>query len=195
MKQNTLLDCSITSNTETGLHRPRFSFHLTKIILDFLSSIVYNFTMAKELTVISPEGMEVANSYLQFGNIRAVVENLGVPEYKVTEILNKREVKKYIDTVFLDTGYRNKNNIAAVLDEMIASKLEEAQETGVYSSKDLADLLQMAHKMRMDELKAQTEAEKTTGLRSQTNVQINEGVPFGQGNYGKLMDKLLKDVN
>ena len=195
MKQNTLLDCSITSNTETGLHRPRFSFHLTKIILDFLSSIVYNFTMAKELTVISPEGMEVANSYLQFGNIRAVVENLGVPEYKVTEILNKREVKKYIDTVFLDTGYRNKNNIAAVLDEMIASKLEEAQETGVYSSKDLADLLQMAHKMRMDELKAQTEAEKTTGVRSQTNVQINEGVPFGQGNYGKLMDKLLKDVN
>ena len=195
MKQSTLLDCSITSNTETGLHRPRFSFHLTKIILDFLSSIVYNFTMAKELTVISPEGMEVANSYLQFGNIRAVVENLGVPEYKVTEILNKREVKKYIDTVFLDTGYRNKNNIAAVLDEMIASKLEEAQETGVYSSKDLADLLQMAHKMRMDELKAQTEAEKTTGLRSQTNVQINEGVPFGQGNYGKLMDKLLKDVN
>lgn len=195
MKQSTLLDCSITSNTETGLHRPRFSFHLTKIILDFLSSIVYNFTMAKELTVISPEGMEVANSYLQFGNIRAVVENLGVPEYKVTEILNKREVKKYIDTVFLDTGYRNKNNIAAVLDEMIASKLEEAQETGVYSSKDLADLLQMAHKMRMDELKAQTEAEKTTGVRSQTNVQINEGVPFGQGNYGKLMDKLLKDVN
>ena len=152
--------------------------------------------MAKELTVISPEGMEVANSYLQFGNIRAVVENLGVPEYKVTEILNKREVKKYIDTVFLDTGYRNKNNIAAVLDEMIASKLEEAQETGVYSSKDLADLLQMAHKMRMDEIKAQADLEKahTANIRSQTNVQINEGVPFGQGNYGKLMDKLLKDV-
>ena len=49
--------------------------------------------MAKELTVISPEGMEVANSYLQFGNIRAVVDNLGVPEYRVTEILNKREVR------------------------------------------------------------------------------------------------------
>jgi molybdenum cofactor biosynthesis enzyme len=78
---------------------------------------------------------------------------------------------------------------------MIASKLEEAQETGVYSSKDLADLLQMAHKMRMDEIKAQADAEKATAVRTQTNVQINEGVPFGQGNYGKLMDKLLKDVN
>tara|TARA_S200002703_G_scaffold119793_1_gene105551 strand:- start:70 stop:528 length:459 start_codon:yes stop_codon:yes gene_type:complete len=152
--------------------------------------------MAKEITTISPEGMEVANTYLQYGNIRGVVDSLGVPEYKVAEILNKREVKKYIDTVYLDMGYRNRGNIASVLDEMIQSKLEEAQETGVYSSKDLADLLQMAHKMRMDEIKAQTELEKasTAAVRSQTNVQINEGIPFGQGNYGKLMEKLMKDV-
>ena len=152
--------------------------------------------MAKELTTISPEGLEVANSYLTFGNIRAVVEQLGVQENKVVELLNKREVKKYIDTVYLDMGYRNKNNIAGLLDEMIESKLEEAKESGVYSNKDLADLLQMAHKMRMDEIKAQAELEKAqaTNVKSQTNVQINEGLPFGQGNYGKLMDKLLKDV-
>ena len=152
--------------------------------------------MAKELTTISPEGLEVANSYLTFGNIRAVVEQLGVQENKVVELLNKREVKKYIDTVYLDMGYRNKNNIATLLDEMIESKLDEAKESGVYSNKDLADLLQMAHKMRMDEIKAQADLEKAqaTSVKSQTNVQINEGLPFGQGNYGKLMDKLLKDV-
>ena len=85
--------------------------------------------MAKEVTKISPEGLEVANSYLQFGNIKGVVEQLGVRENAVVEILNKREVKRYIDTVYLDMGYRNKNNIASVLDEMIQSKLEEAQET------------------------------------------------------------------
>ncbi|MAA92156.1 MAG: hypothetical protein CMQ57_01305 [Gammaproteobacteria bacterium] len=152
--------------------------------------------MAKELTTISPEGLEVANSYLQFGNINGVVQSLGVSENQVVELLNKREVKKYIDTVYLDMGYRNKNNIASLLDEMIESKLDEAKETGVYSSKDLADLLQMAHKMRMDEIKAQADLEKAqaTNVKSQTNVQINEGVPFGQGNYGKLMEKLLKDV-
>ena len=150
--------------------------------------------MAKEITQISPEGLEVANAYLQFGNIRAVCEHMHVPENQVVELLNKREVKKYIDTVYLDMGYRNKNNIATVLDDMIASKLEEAQETGVYSSKDLADLLQMAHKMRIDEIKAQTELMKaeTTNIRNQTNVQINDAaLPFGQGNYGKLMEKLL----
>ena len=149
--------------------------------------------MAKEVTAISPEGMEVANSYLTLGNIKGVCEYLSVSENKVVDILNRREVKKYIDTVYLDTGYRNKNNIGTLLDEMIQSKLEEAQESGGYSSKDLADLLQMAHRMRMDEIKAQAELEKASAssIRNQTNVQINEGVPFGEGNYGKLMDKLL----
>ena len=149
--------------------------------------------MAKELTTISPEGLEIANSYLQFGNIRGVCDYLQVPETAVVEQLNKREVKKYIDTVYLDMGYRNKNNIGSLLDDMIASKLEEAQESGVYSSKDLADLLQMAHKMRIDEIKAQTDLQKAENgnIKNQTNVQINEQVPFGQGNYGKLMEKLL----
>ena len=149
--------------------------------------------MAKELTTISPEGLEIANSYLQFGNIRGVCDYLQVPEQQVVEVLNKREVKKYIDTVYLDMGYRNKNNIATVLDEMIASKLDEAQESGMYSSKDLADLLTLAHKMRMDEIKAQTDFEKAqaSNIKTQNNVQINSEVPFGQGNYGKLMEKLL----
>ena len=152
--------------------------------------------MGKEVTTISPEGLEVANCYLQFGNIRAVCDMMQVAEDKVVELLNKREVKKYIDTVYLDMGYRNKNNIATVLDEMIQSKLEEAQETGVYSNKDLADLLQMAHRMRMDEIKAQAELTKaeTTNIKTQNNVQINnESLPFDQGNYGKLMEKLLKE--
>ena len=148
--------------------------------------------MTKEITTISPEGIEVANTYLQYGNIREVCNYLCVPEDKVVAILNKREVKQYIDTVYLDMGYRNRNNLASVMDDMIASKLEEAVETGIYSKKDLADLLQMAHKMRMDEIKAQAELEKATTVRNQTNVQINEGIPFGQGNYGKLMEKLLK---
>ena len=147
--------------------------------------------MTKEITTISPEGIEVANTYLQYGNISEVCNYLCVSEDKVVAILNKREVKQYIDTVYLDMGYRNRNNLASVMDDMIASKLEEAVETGIYSKKDLADLLQMAHKMRMDEIKAQAELEKATTVRNQTNVQINEGIPFGQGNYGKLMEKLL----
>lgn len=144
--------------------------------------------MSKELTTISPEGLEVANAYLTFGNVRGASEHLRVPEHKVAELLNKREVKKYIDTVYLDTGYRNRNNIASLLDEMIASKLEEAEESGHYTSKDLFDLLQFAHKIRMDEEKNLNQGNT---IKNQTNVQINDGNPFGSGNYGALMEKLL----
>jgi hypothetical protein len=110
----------------------------------------------------------------------------------VQEILNRREVKAYIDQVYLDQGYRNRFRLSQVLDDIIDEKLSEAQESGMFSNKDLADLLQMAHKMRMDELKIQADLEKAqaSSIRNQTNVQINE-LPFGQGNYGKLMEKLL----
>ena len=52
----------------------------------------------------------------------------------------------------------------------------------------------MQHKIRMDEMKAQTEFEKVKmgAVKSLTNVQINTDVPFGQGNYGTLMKKLLE---
>lgn len=153
--------------------------------------------MSKELTAISPEGLEIANSYLALGNIAGVCKDLGIAQEKVVDWLGKREVKKYIDTVYYDLGYRNRNNIASLLDEMIESKLEEAQESGIFTSKDLADLMMMAHKFRMDELKMENEREKIAGtsIRNQTNVQINDsgtGI-LGDSNYGRLVEKLVLD--
>ena len=144
---------------------------------------------------MSPEGLEIANSYLEHVSIPAVCDNLGVTENQVTEALNKREIKQYIDTVFLDTGYRNRFKLSETLDLLIEKKLEEAEETQIYSNKDMADLLAMAHKMRIEELKAQTEMEKAKAqtVKTQVNIQDNSGLPFGQGNYGKLLQKLIKE--
>jgi len=146
-------------------------------------------------TRISPEGLEVANAYLELGNIQAVCIRLKLDEGECSEILAKREVKGYIDQVYLDTGYRNRFKLATALDDLIDRKMEEAEESEIYSNKDLADLLQMAHKMRMDEIKAQAELEKakSQNVKNQINIQNNGDVPFGQGNYGELMKKLLKD--
>ena len=143
---------------------------------------------------MSPEGLEVANTYLQLGNITEVCQELSLDENTVSEFLNKREIKQYIDQVYLDTGYRNRFKLANTLDNIIEEKLAEAEESQVYTNKDLADLLQMAHKMRMDEIKAMAELEKakTSPIKQQANIQINE-LPFGQGNYGKLMEKLLTE--
>jgi DNA-binding Lrp family transcriptional regulator len=137
---------------------------------------------------ISPEGLEVANEYLTTGSIRETAKSLCVSEEAVSRALQKAEVKRYIDAVYLDTGYRNRFKLAALLDEVIESKLEEARESEMFTSKDLVDLISLAHKMRTDELKH----EKDT-ITHQTNVQLNEA-PFGGGNYGKLMEKLLGNI-
>ena len=145
-------------------------------------------------TKMSPEGLEIANSYLEHGSIPAVCADLGVQENEVSEMLNKREIKQYIDTVFLDTGYRNRFKISETLDMLIEKKLEESEETEIYTNKDMADLLQMAHKMRIEEMKAQTELKKAEAqsVKNQVNIQHYSELPFGQGNYGELIKKLLK---
>ena len=150
--------------------------------------------MSNELVPISPEGVEIANAYITLGNINGVCDLLKVSREKVQHYLNTREVKRYIDTAYLDTGYRNRNNIASLLDEMIESKLLQAQESGVYSKKDLADLISLAHKIRMDEEKLRKETENTS-IKNQANIQINEGMPFGSGNYGNLIKTLLEEQN
>ena len=146
-------------------------------------------------TKMSPEGLTIANTYLEVGNVPAVCARLKMDTSKVSEMLNKREIKAYIDQVYMDTGYRNRFKLANSLDDLIERKLEEAEESQIYTNKDLADLYVMAHKMRVDEMKAMTELEKAkaSNIKNQTNVQINSELPFGQGNYGKLMEKLLKE--
>ncbi len=59
----------------------------------------------------------------------------------------------------------------------------------------MADLLALAHKMRIEEMKAQNELEKAKAgtIKNQVNIQDNTGVPFGQGNNGQLLKKLLKE--
>ena len=91
--------------------------------------------MKNEIAVkMSPEGLEVANAYLELGNVPAVCARLKISENDVSEFLAKREVKNYIDTVFLDTGYRNRFKIASTLDNIIEQKLEEAAASQVYTS-------------------------------------------------------------
>ena len=75
-------------------------------------------------TRISPEGLEVANAYLELGNIPAVCARLKVDESEVSQVLAKREVKGYIDQVYLDTGYRNRFKLATALDDLIDRKME-----------------------------------------------------------------------
>jgi tRNA(Ile)-lysidine synthase TilS/MesJ len=134
------------------------------------------------LTRISPEGFEIANAYLECGTVQDTAKALRIPEHEVVKTLSQREIKTYLDGVYMDLGYRNRNKLGALLDKMIDQKIEEAEESGVYTSKDLFELIQFAHKMRMDEIKAEQKVDQSQ------HIQIAQ---FGEGAYGKLMERLI----
>ena len=139
---------------------------------------------------MSPEALTIANTYLETNDIQSTANKLMIPREKVTQFLNKREVKKYIDTIFLEEGYLNRSKIADAMSSIIDKKLEELEEAELGSNKDIADLLQMMHKIRMDELKVmQTTEKENAAVTNQTNIQNNFSNEMGS-NYTSLMDKL-----
>ena len=145
-----------------------------------------------ETVKISPEALEVANCYLQLQDARAVAHELDLDPETVTGYLARREVKTYIDSVFFDSGYNNRFLMRRAMDALIKQKFQELEESGVGSSKDIADLLQMSHKMSMDLLDREIALEKArsaTAPQKQVNVQINEGLDGSK--YSQLVQKLI----
>ena len=145
-----------------------------------------------ETVRISPEALEVANAYLQLNDARAVAAELDLDPEVVTNILAKREVKGYIDSVFFDSGYNNRFLMRRAMDALIKQKFQELEESQTGSTKDIAELLQMSHKMSMDLLDREIQLEKArtqTGPQKQVNVQINEGLEGSK--YGKLVQQLI----
>jgi hypothetical protein len=165
-----------------------------KNILDFVNLMTYNKRMGTNITPItpeyipiSPESLEIANTYLQCQDVSETAKLLGLPLDQVAAYLAKPDVKEYVTAVYLDSGYRNRFKLGKILDEVIDKKLIEMQEADIGSSKDILDILAMVHKMRMDELAAITALEKarSAGPKKQTNIQINN--PAGSI-FEKLMD-------
>ena len=90
-------------------------------------------------------------------------------------MVEKKEVKNYIDSVFATQGYLNRIKRINLINRVIDQKMEEAMETGIYSKKDLLDW--MKHLQDIE-----------TNLKPKANgpavaVQIN--------NYDKLMKDLM----
>jgi len=149
-------------------------------------------THPAETLTIDPEGLEIANCYLQTQSLTKVAEELGVSTELVASQLNRREVKSYIDQVFKDVGFNNRFKMRRAMDMLISKKFQELDEAGVGSSKDIADLLALSHKMTIEQLDREIALEKVraNNIKSQVNVQINDG---GSGsNYGSLLERLLK---
>lgn len=109
------------------------------------------------MKLLPPETFEVANDYLLTNSIAQTADNLGISPDQAQSILARPEAKNYISQVYFDQGYRNRNKLGALLDRVIDAKIQEAEETEILTSKDLVDLIALAHKMRIDELKIANE--------------------------------------
>ena len=73
------------------------------------------------VTKMSPEGLEIANAYLELGNLPSVCARLGVDENTVQEYLGKREVKQYIDQVYFCLLYTSPSPRDAIPSRMPSS--------------------------------------------------------------------------
>ncbi len=145
-----------------------------------------------ETLQIAPEALEVANCYLQVQDARKVADELDMPVTLVTEILARREVKSYVDHVFMDTGFNNRFEMRAAMDALIRKKFQEMHEADVGSTKDITELLALSHKMSMDLLDREIQlakAQQSTAPQKQVNVQINEGLDGSK--YSHLISRLI----
>lgn len=145
-----------------------------------------------ETLKIAPEALEVANCYLQTQDAKKVALELDLAPDLVTEILARREVRSYIDAVFMDTGFNNKFQMRAAMDALLKKKFQELHEADTGSTKDISELLALSHKMSMDLLDREIQLEKLrtgTAPQKQVNVQINEGLDGSK--YSHLISKLI----
>jgi hypothetical protein len=143
-----------------------------------------------ETIQIAPEALEVANCYLQLQDARKVADSLDLPVTLVTEILSRREVKSYVDHVFMDTGFNNRFEMRAAMDALIKKKFQEMHEADVGSTKDITELLALSHKMSMDLLDREIQlakAQQSTAPQKQVNVQINDD----GSKYSSLISRLI----
>ena len=141
---------------------------------------------------IAPEALEVANCYLQLQDAKKVAHELDLAPDLVTEILSRREVRSYIDSVFMDTGFNNRFQMRAAMDALIQKKFQELHEDDTGSTKDISELLALSHKMSMDLLDREIQLEKlrtATAPQKQVNVQINEGLDGSK--YSHLISRLI----
>lgn len=152
-------------------------------------------TTPAEALNISPEGLEIANCYLQTPDIKEVASQLDITTAVVSEILARREVKAYVDQVFYNTGFNNRFKLRNLMDTIIKKKLQDMDEAEVGSTKDISELLALSHKMTIEHMDREIKLEslRAANIKTQTNIQINDAA--GGTKYSQLIERLMTADN
>ena len=130
-----------------------------------------------EAPAIDPVMLSIANESLAGKTIYQIAEDFSMPADIVTQVINKKEVETYINTVYLSQGFINRNKRMSLINKIIEAKWEEAQETLMYSKKDMLDWIKVLNEMDRD---ARPKPEQKPAVA----IQVNN-------NYSDLMKDLL----
>lgn len=136
-----------------------------------------NLNASLEAPEVDPKHLLVANELLSGKSIPQIAEQYCVTNDQITAIVERSEVKRYIDSVYMSQGYLHRSKRLQVINKVIDEKLAEAATTGVYSKRDLLEWLKLLNDMERD----------TRPKQPTTAVQVNQ-----TNNYSALMNDLLK---
>lgn len=125
---------------------------------------------------LDPVILAIANDYLSGKSIQVIADEYGISTDRVTSVVEKREVKTYVDNVMATQGYLNRVKRIALINSVIDQKIQEAAETGIYSKKDLLDWMKHLADVEAT-LKPQVKGPSVA-------IQVN--------NYDRLMKDLLE---
>ena len=172
-------------NDETGYLTEDTPFRPTKPQVQSNNVIPTQF---EEDVQINPEHLEFAKSYLSTMDVTETAKNLRIPIEDAVQMMKVPTVKTFINTAFMDQGYMNRGKIFAAMSKIIDMKFADLEETELGSDKDIAELLTMMHKMRMEELKL--EQKENERKAPSTSISINPNVPDAS-NYGNLIEMIV----
>lgn len=140
---------------------------------------------------LQPEAIVVVEQYLRFNrDIDLVAAELNTTPTVIGDILNKREVRGYLDHLFMESGFRNREKFFDVLDNILDSKIEELNEAQMGSSMDIMDIMKVYHGMKIKELELSIKLQELQSAKQSAgtinNVQINNS-----SGYDKLLDRII----
>lgn len=141
---------------------------------------------------IQPEAEVVIEAYLANNrDVDAVAAQLGTTVTVITEMLGKREVRSYLDHLFMESGFRNRERLFGVMDNLIENKISELDEAQMGSNMDIMDMLKIYHGMKMKELELSIKLQELQNSGKQSAGTINNVQINNSSGYDQLLNRII----
>ena len=141
---------------------------------------------------IQPEAMEVVEAYLRNDrDVNRTAEDLNTTPTVISDLINKREVRSYLDHLFMESGYRNREKFFDILDNVLEAKMEELDEAQMSSSMDIMDILKIYHGMKIKELELSIKLQELQQSKGQAAGTINNVQINNSSGYDNLLSRII----